>query len=183
MLHQYHAGLNGQSADNLCNRCHGQVSCNTCHGTVNHATHSTSAYPPTTEYAADGKVFGQVQLSCTNSSCHGTWTNIVRKRADGSDLCFNCHTTGLAGHGDLDAKHQTVFPDQLSTPTGPISLNCSQCHIDKLNQEHLGKVNDCANCHGGSVRADVKAVVDAAKATTDPVADLAAKQCFNCHVN
>ncbi|AVX31293.1 Cytochrome c3 [Carboxydocella thermautotrophica] len=182
-LHNVHAGNNLQATTSACMRCHSNVSCDACHNNVTHISHSLTKYLPQNNYAADGKTYSLKTLSCWTSNCHGNLPNVVRKRSDGSDLCYNCHSTGLTGHGDIDAKHQTVLPDQLNGSTGPISLNCGQCHLDKLNQEHAGKVNDCANCHGDSVRTDVKTVVDAAKATTDPVADLAAKQCFNCHVN
>jgi len=170
-IHSYHDGGNSPAGTSGCSRCHKSVSCNTCHQPVDHKDHGTTQYQSPYFNIAWGTGYGSEPVSCSMSDCHKFYTpGVVTTRTDGTDLCFNCHDTGKAGHTDVAAKHATSF---VPNP----QLDCTGCHNSDLVTEHeartdeFGAAYNCFTCHQ-SIRDDVKAAISAKNA-----------QCDACHSN
>lgn len=170
-IHNLHNGMNTPSGTTSCSKCHKAVSCNTCHQPVGHKEHSTTQYSSPVFTTAWGTGYGSEQLSCSMSSCHKFYfPGIVTARSDGTDLCFNCHDTGKAGHTDVAARHTTTFvPDP--------QLDCTVCHNSDLVTEHeartdeFGAAYNCFTCHQ-NIRDDIKAAISAGDS-----------RCNACHSN
>lgn len=168
-LHNVHAGYNTWASNDYCKRCHQAVSCVKCHdNNVTHQQHGTTKYQPVSFLQATGNIYNTVTNSCAISDCHSKMPKVKIARPDGTELCYNCHTVGKAGHTDAAAKHISTF---IPNP----SFDCAGCHKTDIASEHAVRTNnigvsyDCLTCHKNT-RLDVKAAIQSNN-----------KNCDACH--
>lgn len=178
VLHSVHRGDNLPATTSSCQKCHFTVACQACHIDLTHGSHSSTQYQGQQLRVANGTSILVLQENCTNSNCHGVLGSVKRLRADGSQLCLNCHNFDMNGQGDINALHQVFVAGS----------NCTQCHQATLTGEHAartdrnGQAYDCNLCHGASVPASVAEAVNSGNVDCSACHSGHAEQYQNYHL-
>ncbi|PKM80370.1 MAG: hypothetical protein CVU89_14270, partial [Firmicutes bacterium HGW-Firmicutes-14] len=183
-LHAYHSLPDPRASS--CAECHINFTCYSCHQTIPHEQHSATEYSPVSLWMTSGVFGGPAYYtnSCATSNCHGTFAepyNPVTSRSDEQQLCINCHSNDNSGHTDsqLAMSHSTTLTNDLTFSnqlTGTYVIDCSGCHISRLDTEHANRNRDCAACHQSPNNA-VLSVIDTANGIE------ANRACDECHFN
>lgn len=150
---------NPKNTSGGCGRCHVTASCSACHTGVPHKEHGATEYQPTTVRTTTGgfsAFVGNETFYC--GTCHDTLPGINRYRADGSQLCLNCHNTDSSGH-DPALLAEVHRADVFMVGEG-LDIDCSACHDNALTIEHENRGYDCMVCHDKNVREDARFAID-----------------------
>ncbi len=199
-LHYIHNAVSTKLTGPTCLKCHAVASCTSCHSSVPHGNHYTAdpvnpltgaaiVTPVLTNQAtgytryADGVVYPtwNISTTCAAAECHQTLPAPRRFRPDGTDLCYNCHTSGLDGHPEeqINTIHTSVFPAELtfdSQLTGTYAVDCSGCHNSALDREHADHDRDCMACHRSQNTGVLEVIASADGLETN-------RSCEKCHFN
>ncbi|WP_418790422.1 cytochrome c3 family protein [Phosphitispora sp. TUW77] len=199
-LHNIHNAVSTKLTGPTCLKCHAVAACSSCHTSVPHDNHYTAnpvnpltdaaiATPVLTSQATgytnyvDGIVYPtwNISTTCATAECHQTLPAPKRFRPDGTELCYNCHTTASSGHSEeqIDTIHTSVFPEALTFNnqlTGTYVVDCSGCHNSDLDNEHADQGQDCMACHQSQNTGVLEVIASADGLETN-------RSCENCHFN
>ncbi len=151
------------AADKTCGACHTYTPHDTLeasrliHGTALEDDCRTCHNPDIDEeHTANIRTKTATGRNYTCEVCHGSTDTVVQDAVYSGDTgCTACHP---ADYHDMALLHSSIYTD-------PVLFNCSQCHLNRLDTEHGGRISsvtgqplDCVSCHLSN-RADVKAAV------------------------